>query len=292
MSENKITKLTPEQQALIPFYREKRKKIALSTESIDKERAAEAVELLYYLICKEKPKILFYESPYQALNQSFNKEWGGYIGFLDDYLQNQFRNQIESSLWRTIWEELNDKIVNELWGIWKLNLFIQLERDIGNQMELIEEYTDSFDIEFYYGFSCLFDYCISVLNCPHIPRYWQAFQGIFANCGLIFCADTEVLICNRPTQLHFDNRNLFHAEGKPAIEFADGYSVYAHHGITLPELYGKHHPQQWQALWLLQERNVELRKILIKEIGYSRIVEELKDVELDSYQEYTYTVSV
>ncbi len=74
MSETQITKLTPEQEALIPVYREKWKKIALSTERIDRNKAAEAVELLYYLICKEKPKISFYESPYEALNQSSNEE--------------------------------------------------------------------------------------------------------------------------------------------------------------------------------------------------------------------------
>ena len=37
MSESKISKLTPEQQALIPKYREKLIKIALSTERIDRE---------------------------------------------------------------------------------------------------------------------------------------------------------------------------------------------------------------------------------------------------------------
>ncbi len=71
------------------------------------------------------------------------------------------------------------------------------------------------------------------------------------------------------------------------MQFADGYSVYVYHGINLPEIYGKHHPQQWQPSWLLQEQNAELRKILIQQIGYSRIIEELQAIELDSYQEYT-----
>ena len=287
MSEKLISKLTPEQEALIPLYREKWKKIALSTERIDKEKATEAVELLYYLICKEKPKILFDESPYQAFNQDFYEEWVEYRGYLEEYLRNQFRNQIGDSIWHKIWEELYLKTDNRLEFIWSLNLLFQLETEIGNQIELIHEYTNSFDLHFWYGYCCWFDYCISVLNCSHNPKYWQAFQGILSNCGLIFCTDTKVLICDRPTQLHLDNLNLLHAEGKPAIQFADGYSLYAYHGTTLPEEYGKHHPQQWQPSWLLQEQNAELRKILIQEIGYYRILEELQAIEINYDQEYT-----
>ena len=46
-----ITKLTPEQEALIPVYREWRA-IALSTERIDREKAAEAVKAAYAAIHK------------------------------------------------------------------------------------------------------------------------------------------------------------------------------------------------------------------------------------------------
>ena len=236
MSEKQIAKLTSEQEALIPVYRDKWKNIALSTERIDRDKAAEAVNLLYYLICKQKPKITFYESPYQALNQSYIEEWVEHRGDLEEYLRHQLQNQIESSLSHTIWEELYLKTQNEVDFIWRLNLPLQLEKDIGiNKVELVEEYSNSFDLHFWYGYCCWFDYCFSVLNCSYTPRFWQAFQGILSNCGLIFCTDTEVLICNRPTQLHLDNRNLLHAEGSPAMQFADGYSVYVYHGITLPE---------------------------------------------------------
>ena len=43
----------------------------------------------------------------------------------------------------------------------------------------------------------------------------------------------------------------------------------------------------WQAQWLLEERNAELKRILIQKIGYDRICQQLQAVELDSWQEYT-----
>ncbi len=95
------------------------------------------------------------------------------------------------------------------------------------------------------------------------------------------------IVCDRPLHLRFDNQNRLHAEGEPAIEFIDGYSLYSYHGVTLPEKYGKIHPQQWQANWLLTEENAELRRVLIQGIGYARICEELQAIELDNWQEYT-----
>jgi internalin A len=38
--------------------------------------------------------------------------------------------------------------------------------------------------------------------------------------------------------------------------------------------------------WLLEEKNTELRRILIETIGYNRICEELQATQLDSFREY------
>ena len=95
------------------------------------------------------------------------------------------------------------------------------------------------------------------------------------------------IVCDRPSLLSFDNQNRLHAEGEPAIQFTDGYSLYAYHGVTLPEKYGISSPQEWQAKWLLEEDNAELRRVLIQGIGYTRIIQQLQATELDSYQEYT-----
>lgn len=95
------------------------------------------------------------------------------------------------------------------------------------------------------------------------------------------------LYCDRPFHMRFDNENGLHAEGEPAIEFTDGFSLYSYHGVTLPEKYGKIHPQQWQSQWLLTEENAELRRVLIQGISYARICQELQAIELDSWDEYT-----
>uniref|UniRef100_UPI0035A2581C DUF6745 domain-containing protein n=1 Tax=Microseira wollei TaxID=467598 RepID=UPI0035A2581C len=124
-------------------------------------------------------------------------------------------------------------------------------------------------------YSSLFDFCISVLNCTCEPKIWQIFQSLAFDCGWIFTLEKTCYVCDRPRILSFDNQQRLHAEGQPAIQYADGFSVYAYHGVTLPEKYGQLHPNQWQVQWILEEKNAELRRVLIQGIGYARICQEL-----------------
>jgi hypothetical protein len=133
----------------------------------------------------------------------------------------------------------------------------------------------------------LFDFCISTLNCTHDSTKWELFQSLTKYCGWILPLEKVAIVCERPIKLSFDSENRLHAEGEPAIVFADGYSFYSYHGVTLPEEYGELHPSEWQAQWLLEEDNAELRRVLIQAIGYDRICQELQAIELDVWQEYT-----
>ena len=131
------------------------------------------------------------------------------------------------------------------------------------------------------------DYASSVLEFPLNAEKLAALQTLRQECGWIFCCDRTCYICDRPTVISLDDRNRLHAEGEPAISYQDGYSVYAHHGVILPEKYGAVHPHQWQSQWLLEEDNAELRRVLIQAIGYGKLCQELAATELDTWREYT-----
>ncbi|MBD2043210.1 LamG domain-containing protein [Microcoleus sp. FACHB-672] len=64
-------------------------------------------------------------------------------------------------------------------------------------------------------------------------------------------------------------------------------SVIYYRGVVLPERYLCLHPHQWQPHWILEESNAEVRRLLVQEIGYSRILQELQAIEVDSWNEYT-----
>lgn len=62
----KIEKLTPEQEALLPVFRDKWLKTGLSTEPADRPRAEAAITEMYKILNRPKPLFIWAASPMTA----------------------------------------------------------------------------------------------------------------------------------------------------------------------------------------------------------------------------------
>ncbi|CBN57022.1 MULTISPECIES: DUF6745 domain-containing protein [Kamptonema] len=288
-----IDKLTPEQEALIPVYREKWRAIALSTEPINREKAADAVKAIYAAIGQQEPKIIFFDSPCAAHQNLLS------LGSLPYSLYDLIRLEVRIAIKIILGSQLNIKLWEEIGKLFTIEFDSCFSIQIGN--EIIGEITEEEAVEieaYFWGVimqedlaeeASIMDYCISglTLSSRKSQYKWELYQSLAENCGWIYTLEEICYVCDRPRILSLDSQQRLHAEGSPAIQFADGFSVYAYHGVRLPEKYGKFHPQQWRSEWLLSEDNAELRRVLIQGIGYDRICQELAAVELDTWQQYT-----
>ena len=299
-----IESLTPEQEVLFSSFVEKWRLIALSTEPIDRQKAVNSVGAAYDLIGKKQPEIIFCRSPDEALLE---------IWFLSDS-QKDFPRLREIDLYLGAWQYLHkwwrdSTQRHNLHSRWILRqtkqqiyqiqlllsgeLFNQGRSQMGIKWRQFYEYEVSQLIESMviksplYNNGILYDFYIAILRDNPNPWEWQIFRDLIFNCDCIFAFEGVCFVCDRPRILSFDSENRLHAEGSPAIQFADGFGVYAYHDISLPENYGKLHPSQWQSHWLLSEENAELRRVLIQGIGYDRLCQELRATELDSWQDYS-----
>lgn len=95
-----------------------------------------------------------------------------------------------------------------------------------------------------------------------------------------------VIMCPKPTQLHLNPQNRLHAEGRPAVNYSGRYALYANSGEALPEQYGRLPISKWQPQWLLEESDIALRRLMIRQIGYGRICQELPSVSIDRWEDY------
>ncbi|MBC1240295.1 hypothetical protein GNE10_24725 [Nostoc sp. 2RC] len=346
-----IKNLTPEQEALIPVYREKWRKVAFSTERIDREKASEALKFAYTAFGFEVPKIIFCDSPYAAFSEIFlykfdqliqefefpiisrlNKSsasrikkqqkvfhplpklLGKQIDFFYELIDSPIFQPIpDTKIYDCLYLELDSQGWDYEHGLFYTHLIPELIIEIYEKLQnqpgtklqnrigkrlwfFLRKRLDSHIGNVYWKswqpdknttVGSVYDFYFKVLNFDYDVEKFQHYQSLITECGWIFAFEKVAIICDRPLHLRFDNQNRLHAEGKPAIEFIDGYSLYSYHGVTLPEKYGKIHPQQWQPQWLLSEKNAELRRVLIQGIGYARICQELQAIELDTWAEYT-----
>jgi hypothetical protein len=302
-----IEQLTSQQKALIPVYREKWRKIALSTEPIDREKAAQSVKFAYAALGYKEPQIIICDSPraafdrillpicptnqhspsWRQIKQQITATFGRDIAY--QMLTQLTQNPSEIFLFcipQTSVEKLLKYQLLQYFYSLMASAFGSLERSIDYRNR---QFTVSYkshkrwhefdrfathqhnDINKYF-FAAIYrgalsDFYISVLNGDRDPVKWRAFKLLVANCGWIYPFEKVCIVCDRPRILSFDSQHRLHAQAGPAIQFADGYSLYSYHGFTLPEKYGKVHPNEWRSEWILSEENINLKKFLIQSIG-------------------------
>ncbi|MDF5711887.1 MAG: hypothetical protein PUP90_30480 [Nostoc sp. S4] len=312
MSSKKIEKLTPEQEALISVYKSKWEKIRFSTQRIDRKKAESAVKDAYAMVGLPIPKITFYDSPDAACNWFSNqlsfqkiKNWennqdtSSLNNLLFYHIVEKLENLLSEQIDSKVYEQFGD-IVYYAHGAGKpfnsqlyKHLLNKIESRVSENSQFAEEYrylesqiNDSFQPENHL-WTASFDFGFSVLGLTDFKEDWKIFQSLVQECGWIIEDSEFCIICDRPTKLLLDNQQRLHAEAEPAIEYADGFSVYAYHGVRLPEKYSKLPPTEWQAKWLLEEDDLELRQLLIEIIGYKGIKKKLQAAELDSSRGYT-----
>jgi internalin A len=291
------------------------KYLTLSTTPIDSLTATETAKKLYAAIDRTEPQVIVCSSPQVAsikipkqLKISWNSQlqkWEIAVGYLVR------RNRLLNELFQLVDVGFFDRVRRTLWStiIQEPSARLQPSADddilvYSEFQDLLENYRQSLGGDiiadcYYIGpltprdlvkeihFTEFLISKFGVTLDDKAQELLRCKQELLENCGWIFPFENICVVCDRPLHLHFDSEHRLHAEGESAIAFADGYSLYFHHGVKLPEQYGKVHPDLWQAEWLLSEENAEIRRLLIQRIGYDRICQQLQAVELDSWQEYT-----
>ncbi|MGK7929800.1 MAG: DUF6745 domain-containing protein [Spirulina sp.] len=290
-----VKTLSSEQEKLLLSYCNRWLSIAFSTQPIVCDRVIQVIQKVYDFLEIKQPNIIFCQSlqeveckvttlnPKRCLTDKISRIMIERLySYIDSQIDKTLRNFLQSKF--LVEQSLSGMISNALWET------IEEKRLDFNDLDLEEKMTQRLaGIAGRLGavWGGYLDFCISVLNCIHNTQLWELYQGLAIECEYVFPYENVCFVCDRPRTLSFDSENRLHAEEKPAIEFADGFSVYAYHGVRLPEKYGKLPPSQWRSQWILSEENAEIRRTLIQGIGYTRICQELQAVALDTWQEYS-----
>jgi hypothetical protein len=73
--------------------------------------------------------------------------------------------------------------------------------------------------------------------------------------------------------LERDARNRLHCANGPAMRYPDGWSIYAWHGVRVPQDLIEH-PEAISVARIDSERNSEIRRVMIERFGLARYVQE------------------
>ncbi|MGB3653701.1 MAG: DUF6745 domain-containing protein [Rivularia sp. (in: cyanobacteria)] len=226
--------LTPQQEVSFLNYLEKWRKVAFSTEPINREKAEAAIKTAYTLIDEPQPQVFFFDSPYAA------------VVALDKLCDEIGCSELDDDdMFDRLWEKLIDYLIVPADDKCDRQIWLQTDRI---HKIITDDFIESrvpgepflwIPDEFEPGtvqpdticrYMAWWDFCVSELKCDRDSEIWQTFQEIVNNCGWIASYQELCVVCDRPSILTFDNQHKLHGEDQPAIQFVDGYSVYASHG--------------------------------------------------------------
>ena len=227
----KITNLTTDQIAALPFIRDEWVGYGLSAERINRDKVESALAKVYAQAAKPKPKFtILLKSPVEVAVA---------IALLRS---SQVSSQVRDQVWDQVEAQVRDIISNFWRGFGQFDAgwlsFYSAMNKIGIDTSKLD---GLFDLTQSSGWSVLF---------------WD-----------------WAFISDRPTEIHRDDRNNLHREDGPALSYADGFSIYAVHGVRVPSWIIEN-KEQITSEKIDSEDNAEIRRVMMDIFTQERYIQE------------------
>jgi len=222
VSQIEIVTLTPEQELLLLSHQAKWQQFVLSTARINPQDAIAAMQVAYRLIGEKKPEFVICDSPDAALKIADTAQL--HLGRrIEKRLRKPLREQLESQISKALREKIYSQLRPD-----RIVLEGQIEYWINEQLKFRKFIPSSHWLDI----AILLDIGTSILGYTYDKQRGETIQAILETCGWLLPYSGTCIICDRPVKIcfrSFDDGEYIHAEGEPAIQFADGFSVYARH---------------------------------------------------------------
>lgn len=110
---------------------------------------------------------------------------------------------------------------------------------------------------------------------------------ISQSCTWFYPFENVCLICERPTQIHMNDKERLHKDGGPSVLFKDGLAVYSLNDIRVPQYIAETPAVQLDVMKVMAETNVDVRREGLRKISMSKIIKDTKAKKLDEWHSTT-----
>ena len=269
----KLEKLTPEQETKLNEVRAFWLNYIFSCKNtVDREAAKIGINWLYKTANLNEPVVIYVDSP---LACQFA------VVYLKEYLKVLGMNnpdQVEAQVGDQVWAQVGDQVMAQVraqvWAQVGAQVGDQVWDQVGDQVgEAMYGQHDSGWLSFYAFFAkaCGFE----------SAKRLEPLTRVAASCGWVWMFSGAAIMTDRPHTLRRDSDNRLHCENGPAVEYRDGFSIYAWHGTRVPA----HWIEQRESLSpaeVLASDNVEQRAAGAAIIGWPKMMEVLDAKVIDS----------
>ena len=248
----KIEKLTEEQTSKFPHYVQKWTDIGLCTKPADRPRAERGIVAAYAVAKLKAPRIVWCESP------------------LKMYLTIQAYKSISADPKKIKAAENDPNYVNRYMKANQRKLYAEAQKGLDNT---VYGQHDA-------GWMSFYDFFRTECGLVEQTEQLQGLSEISQSAGWFVPFEHICFICERHSILRRNAEGQLHCEDGPAVQYPDGWSVYAINGILCDEQIIMR-PETQNVKQINNESNADRRAIRIERFGWTRYLKESKAKLID-----------
>jgi hypothetical protein len=271
-----ITELTEEQKHRIKEYYEAGMEIGLSTVT-SKEKSEEYISKLYEYFNYKKPKFIWCDSPLsmqyvihvikdisvediQSIGRSIYQS-------IDQSIRQSIRQSIDQSIRQSIWQSIRQSIEKS-----KIILHLGYYCYAQNEIFWIQYYIYCQSLGIPIGIKTEEGLDI-MYNIAKYSGWWCPFENL-------------CFVCHKPVKIKTNRNNMLHADGENAIEYKDGFRVWALNSVRVTKEIAETPWNELDSNLVLTEQNAEIRREIVRKIGIEKVCNDLGAKCLDKDGDY------
>jgi len=270
----KIEKLTAEQEQALVAYHAECMAIGTSTAPADRPRAEAAISKMYQLIGKPQPTFVWCDSPATCILARFVlQEWSKTAkegNSLETSLRTSLRTSLETSLRTSLRASLGTSLETSLWTSLGTSLETSLGASLGTSL-----WTSNWgqQEQYWIGFYRFMELHLKIAYDPQKSGHLGWWNDIAESANWWFPYEGYCFVSERPVRCAIDEERRLHHESLAAMEFKDGWKVYAYHGVTVPAQVIET-PETITIEQIKNEENAEVRRCMVERMGWARFCSE------------------
>ena len=263
-----MERLPPDVEARLPAIKDEWLGYGLSTEPADRPQAEAAVRRAYEAAGLAPPAVVIWlDSPL--------------AGCMGATLGDQVRDQVWDQVWDQVRAQVRDQVRDQVGAQVGAQVWAQVRDQVGDQVGAQardQVWAQVGDQAYQCGYG------------QH-DAGWLVFYDVFRaaglsterlaglmdlarSCGWWWPFRSAVILTERPSVLRRDAAGRLHCEDGPAMRYPDGWSIYAWHGLRVPEQVIMR-PESLTVADVRDERNAELRRVMLTRYGEARYLDDI-----------------
>ncbi len=129
-----------------------------------------------------------------------------------------------------------------------------------------------------------FKFCEERLGIPCQTEWMKCIEGLLDSCGFWWFHEKVCYVTERPTVIKRDNLDRLHCVQGPALQYADGSSLFALNGINVPEKVVRNN-KALTAEDIEEVENSAVKRDLVLQYGFERYLKDLGGTFIDQVDE-------